>query len=122
MDNSEDKKLGDYFVNADRTNNKISADTLLNKILFYIWNDVCKDDPDQIFRWKGDKNNDKEKSIKFSEFFGTDRDIKLQGFMAFNKVPAIGESTNTDNSEDKQDSETSETVETTMEDDNDVNS
>ena len=45
VDNSEDKQLGDYFVNADQTDNIISSDTLLNKILFYLWNDVCKDDP-----------------------------------------------------------------------------
>ena len=63
--NSEDKQLGDYFVNADRTGNIISAETLLNKILFYLWNDVCKDDPDQIFQWKDDNDNNKDKSIKF---------------------------------------------------------
>ena len=92
VDNSEDKQLGDYFVNADRTGCKISADTLLNKILFYIWNDVCKDDHDQIFRWKTDKSHDE--SIKFSDFFGIDQDKKLQGFMEFHNVPAIGESQN----------------------------
>ena len=117
IDNSEDKQLGDYFVNADRTDFKISADTLLNKILFYIWNDVCKDDPDQIFRWKDD---DQEKSIKFSDFFGADRDKKLQGFMSFHKVSVIGETTNADNSEDIQD-EVTDTDESPSEDDNDVN-
>lgn len=88
VDNSEDKQLGDYFVNADRTGNIISANTLLNKILFYIWNDVCKDDPDQIFQWRDDQDNNKEKSIKFSEFFceEKERDRKLQGFMAFLKI------------------------------------
>ena len=97
VDNSEDKQLGDYFVNADRTNEKISADTLLNKILFYIWNDVCKDDPDQIFQWVNDKKQNE--SIKFSDFFGVDKDKKLQGFMAYHKVPAIGETDNTDNAD-----------------------
>lgn len=89
VDSSEDKKLGDYFVNADRTGGKITADTLLNKVLFYLWNDVCKDDPDQIFRWIDDKKE--EKSIKFSEFFEGDRDDRLKGFMAFLKVPELGE-------------------------------
>ena len=74
VDNSEDKQLGDYFVNADRTGCKISADTLLNKILFYIWNDVCKDDPDQIFQWVNDKKQNE--SIKFSDFFGVDKEKK----------------------------------------------
>ncbi len=119
VDNSEDKQLGDYFVNADRTGNKISADIFLNKILFYIWNDVCKDDPDQIFRWIDDKQ---EKSIKFSDFFGADRDKKLQGFMAFHEIPAIGDAANTNNSEATQDSEGAETNETPVEDGNEVNS
>lgn len=93
--NSEDKQLGDYFVNADRTGNIISAETLLNKILFYLWNDVCKDDPDQIFQWKDDNDNNKDKSIKFSEFFcGKDEmERKLQGFMAFNGVNTLTEET-----------------------------
>ena len=95
IDNSEDKQLGDYFVNADHTNNIISANTLLNKILFYLWNDVCKDDPDHIFRWKD--TDEKEKSIKFSEFFCSKEEYerKLQGFMSFLKVKYIGESEST---------------------------
>lgn len=90
VDNSEDKQLGDYFVNADRTNNVISSETLLNKILFYLWNDVCKDDPDQVFRWKDDKENNQEKSIKFSDFFCEEKERKLQGFMAFLGINANG--------------------------------
>ncbi len=115
VDNSEDKQLGDYFVNADRTNEKISADTLLNKILFYIWNDVCKDDPDQIFQWVNDKKQDE--SIKFSDFFGEKKVEKLQGFMAFLKVSAIGETDNTNNAEDINNIE-----ETPAEDNNEINS
>ena len=94
IDNSEDKQLGDYFVNADRTNNVISSETLLNKILFYLWNDVCKDDPDQIFRWKDDKDNNQEKSIKFSDFFCEEKERKLQGFMASLGIEAIGDDEN----------------------------
>ena len=119
VDNSEDKQLGDYFVNADRTGGKISAETLLNKVLFYIWNDVCKDDPDQIFRWI---DNKQEKSIKFSDFFDEDRDKKLQGFMSFHKVLAIGEAANTDDFEDTRDSEETDLDETYDEEGNDVNS
>lgn len=115
VDNSEDKQLGDYFVNADRTNNKISADTLLNKVLFYIWNDVCKDDPDQIFQWVNDKKQNE--SIKFSDFFGVDKNKKLQGFMAYHKVPAIGETDNTDNADN-----TNIQEETPAENDNEINS
>ena len=91
VDNSEDKQLGDYFVNADRTGNEISSDTLLNKILFYLWNDVCKDDPDIIFKWVDDKDDNKEKSIKFSDFFREEKERKLQGFMAFLGINANGD-------------------------------
>ena len=118
IDNSEDKQLGDYFVNAERTGNEISSDTLLNKILFYIWNDVCKDDPDQIFRWKDDKDNNHEKSIRFSDFFCNERDRKLQGFMSF--LGIVADKTNEPESPQKP--EESEASDTSAEEDNDVNS
>ena len=119
MDNSEDKQLGDFFVDANRTGTNISADTLLNKILFYIWNDVCKDDPDQIFRWK-DYKDDKEKSIRFSDFFDNDRDKKLQGLMCFLKVNAIGESEETNETEPSLTTEESEMSENSVEKDDEV--
>ena len=46
--NSEDKMLGDYFVNPK--DGIITEKMLLNKILFYLWNDVCKDGEGDI--WK----------------------------------------------------------------------
>jgi len=122
IDNSEDKQLGDYFVNAERTGNEISSDTLLNKILFYIWNDVCKDDPDQIFRWKDDKDNNHEKSIRFSDFFCNERDRKLQGFMSFLGIVAEGESEKNNGPESPKDPEESGTSDISAEKDNDVNS
>ena len=45
---SEDKMLGDYFVNP--SNKIITKDILVNKIFFYLWNDVCKDGDSDIFR------------------------------------------------------------------------
>ena len=44
---SEDKMLGDYFVNPPTT--VISYNLFRNKILFYLWNDVCKDGDADIF-------------------------------------------------------------------------
>ncbi len=44
---SEDKMLGDYFVNPPAK--VISYDLFRNKILFYLWNDVCKDGDADIF-------------------------------------------------------------------------
>ncbi|MEQ3220084.1 MULTISPECIES: AAA family ATPase [Butyricimonas] len=44
---SEDKMLGDYFVNPPAK--IISYNLFRNKILFYLWNDVCKDGDADIF-------------------------------------------------------------------------
>ena len=44
---SEDKMLGDYFVNP--STRVISYNLFRNKILFYLWNDVCKDGDADIF-------------------------------------------------------------------------
>jgi hypothetical protein len=38
---SEDKKLGFFFCKAD-ANDEISVDKFVNKVLFYLWNDVFK--------------------------------------------------------------------------------
>jgi hypothetical protein len=42
---SEDKKLGFFFCKADGQG-VISADKFVSKVLFYLWNDVFKDYPD----------------------------------------------------------------------------
>ena len=39
---SEDKKIGTFFVKP--VNNCINRDAFLNKVLFYLWNDVLKDE------------------------------------------------------------------------------
>lgn len=44
---SEDKMMGDYFVNPHT--GIISKNLFLNKVLFYLWNDVCKDGDTDIF-------------------------------------------------------------------------
>ncbi len=63
---SEDKKLGYFFTKA--YNGKITADTFVNKVIFYLWNDVFKDyEPDnKAFK---DSNGDK---LVFHKFFRED--------------------------------------------------
>lgn len=58
---SEDKMLGDYFVKP--YNGVISEKLFLNKVLFYLWNDVCKDGDSDIFK------TDDNKDVKFSDFY-----------------------------------------------------
>lgn len=78
---SEDKMLGDYFVNP--SDGIITDKVLLNKILFYLWNDVCKDGEGDIFRTK---EGDKEVDITFSDLYGTDKSDKLKAMMNYLQV------------------------------------
>lgn len=59
---SEDKMLGDYFVKP--YNGVISEKLFLNKVLFYLWNDICKDGDGDIFR------TDDNQDVKFSDLYG----------------------------------------------------
>lgn len=59
---SEDKMLGDYFVNPP--SKVISYNLFRNKILFYLWNDVCKDGDTDIFPTDTD--------FSFSKLYGND--------------------------------------------------
>jgi hypothetical protein len=44
-----DKCIGNYFIQPD-SNNIINLDKFIYKVLFYLWNDVFKDEPkDSIF-------------------------------------------------------------------------
>ena len=76
--NSEDKMLGDYFVNP--ADGVITEKILLNKILFYLWNDVCKDGEGDIF-----KTADNE-DITFSDLHSDGGKDKLIAMMKYLKV------------------------------------
>lgn len=66
---SEDKMLGDYFVNP--SDGVITEKMLLNKILFYLWNDVCKDGEGDIFKVS------ETEDVSFSELYGDEGKDKL---------------------------------------------
>ena len=76
--NSEDKKLGYFFVKTDK---KIDAKKFVGKVLFYLWNDVFKnygfDNP--IFN-KEDKNK-----YVFSDFFQKDGSPETDNIKRFLK-------------------------------------
>ena len=72
--NSEDKMLGDYFVKANN-GNVISEKLFVNKVLFYLWNDVCKDGDNDIFK------TDDNKDVKFSDLYGDMGTEMLIGMM-----------------------------------------
>lgn len=43
LTDSEDKQLGEFFIKPDN-GNVISKDRFLGKVMFYLWNEVCKDE------------------------------------------------------------------------------
>ena len=46
---SQDKQVGNWFINAKNTDNIIDEKTFINKVIFYLWNDVFKDEDETIF-------------------------------------------------------------------------
>ena len=80
--NSEDKKLGYFFCKA--TNNEISAETFVGKVMFYLWNYVFKDyDFDSnIFK------DDNGETMTFDKFYtaeGKDTKVREEKVEAFLK-------------------------------------
>lgn len=94
---SEDKMLGDYFVNP--SNGIITEKMLLNKILFYLWNDVCKDGEGDIF-----KVSDTE-DVSFSELYGDGGKQKLVGMMNYLGVNRFQELVDEDDENDESEEE-----------------
>lgn len=72
---SEDKLLGDYFVNP--SDGVITDKVLLNKILFYLWNDVCKDGEGEIFKIS------ETEDVSFSELYGGNGTTTLKKMMSY---------------------------------------
>lgn len=72
---SEDKMLGDYFVNP--SDGIITDKVLLNKILFYLWNDVCKDGEGDIFKVS------ETEDVSFSELYGENGTKTLKKMMSY---------------------------------------
>ena len=102
---SEDKQLGDFFVKADN-NNIISSNLLLNKVIFYLWNDVCKDGDGDIFKVNTDLDYSKEldpaknEDITFSKFF-KETDLKLKQWMRYLNIKPLN--SQEDDDEEKED-------------------
>lgn len=75
MTASADKQLGYFFCKA--IDKKISADVFVNKVLFYLWNDVFKDyaiDEGSLFTYKKDGSEDPI-DITFPNFYDEDGNV-----------------------------------------------
>ncbi len=91
---SEDKMLGDYFVNPPTK--VISYDLFRNKILFYLWNDVCKDGDADIFPT--------DEEFSFSRLYDEDGKQLIVSMMDKLELEPINENDN-DMSEDDADND-----------------
>lgn len=68
---SEDKQMGEFFIKSS-----VSEKEFINKVMFYLWNDVCKDlyNPHRVmgayfFRVKNKLENEKNDYFTFADLF-----------------------------------------------------
>lgn len=84
---SEDKQMGNFFVKADQENDIISQRLFVNKVMSYLWFEVCKDNyntQENLFRVKKGEDEDHEE-FSFNELFSRASEL-LPQFMAFLEV------------------------------------
>jgi hypothetical protein len=60
---SQDKQIGNWFIDAQNSGKVISESTFVNKVVFYLWNDVFKDEENTIFKSAEGKN------LTYTSFF-----------------------------------------------------
>ena len=70
---SEDKQMGEFFIK-----DHASEEEFLNKVMFYIWNDVCKDlysasRISPLYFMRSAEGDDKKDVFTFAELFGKGR-------------------------------------------------
>ena len=73
--NSEDKQMGNFFIKKS-----VDAKEFINKVMFYLWNEVCKEEygtQRNFFR----KGKDGKTEFKFTELFGANQTTILNEFM-----------------------------------------
>jgi hypothetical protein len=80
---SEDKQMGNFFINGN-----VDERQFIDKVMFYLWNDICKEEyttDNNFFRnFTDDKKTEtKGKEFTFNQLFGTERTKLLEGFFAY---------------------------------------
>ena len=70
---SEDKQMGEFFIKGN-----ITEDDFKNKVMFYIWNDICKDlysasRISPLYFMRSTDGDDKKDVFTFAELFGNGR-------------------------------------------------
>ena len=72
---SEDKQLGEFFIKPD-SGKIISKERFLGKVMFYLWNEVCKDEHKNGSFFRA-KINDKEDFFTFQDLYKKKDLLKL---------------------------------------------
>lgn len=60
---SQDKQIGNWFIDAQNSGKIITESTFVNKVVFYLWNDVFKDEENTIFK------SPEGKDLTYTSFF-----------------------------------------------------
>jgi len=78
---SEDKQMGNFFITHD-----VDEDEFVDKVMFYLWNDVCKEEvrtKNNFFRNYIDDKKQEEKEFSFNDLFKNNRIELLLKFMEY---------------------------------------
>lgn len=85
--------MGNFFISSN-----IDKRQFIDKVMFYLWNDICKDEygSGSFFRRYIDDNNP-ESEFSFNDLFGEENKIEtiLNGFMKYLAVEKIEAATST---------------------------
>lgn len=80
---SQDKQIGNWFINAQNSGKVISESTFVNKVVFYLWNDVFKDEENTIFKTYDGKN------ITYTSFFENGTSNNLVSYILEERLKLI---------------------------------
>lgn len=80
---SQDKQIGNWFIDAQNSGKVISESKFVNKVIFYLWNDVFKDAENTIFKSANDKD------LTYASFFENENSSNLVSYILEERLKLI---------------------------------
>lgn len=80
---SQDKQIGNWFIDAQNSGKVILESTFVNKVVFYLWNDVFKDEENTIFKSADGKN------LTYTSFFENGTSNNLVSYILEERLKLI---------------------------------
>lgn len=80
---SQDKQIGNWFIDAQNSRKVISESKFVNKVIFYLWNDVFKDEENTIFKSADGKN------LTYTSFFENGTSNNLVSYILEERLKLI---------------------------------